>query len=95
MPWLDSTVTKRLKMLLNIPKSAPLVWNLVWDKRVDFWKKLIYIGGPLFYFLLPTDLISDFLPFVGQIDDLAVLFFMLERFVASCPEYIVKEYMDR
>lgn len=31
------------------------------------------IGGGLLYFIVPTDLIPDFLPFVGFLDDLAVL----------------------
>ncbi len=31
------------------------------------------IGGGLLYFIVPTDLIPDFLPMVGFIDDIAVL----------------------
>jgi uncharacterized membrane protein YkvA (DUF1232 family) len=31
------------------------------------------IGGGLLYFLLPVDLIPDFIPLVGYLDDLAVL----------------------
>ena len=31
------------------------------------------IGGGLLYFILPTDLIPDFIPVVGYLDDLAVL----------------------
>jgi len=31
------------------------------------------IGGGLLYFILPTDLIPDFIPLIGFIDDIAVL----------------------
>jgi uncharacterized membrane protein YkvA (DUF1232 family) len=31
------------------------------------------IGGGLLYFILPVDLIPDFIPIVGYLDDLAVL----------------------
>lgn len=31
------------------------------------------IGGGLLYFILPTDLIPDFIPVIGYLDDLAVL----------------------
>jgi curved DNA-binding protein CbpA len=31
------------------------------------------IGGGLLYFIIPTDLIPDFIPFIGLIDDIAVL----------------------
>ncbi|ADG82174.1 YkvA family protein [Thermincola potens] len=95
MPWLDSSVTRRLKILLNIPKSAPLVWHLIWDKRVEWWKKALFVGGPLVYFFLPVDFINDFVPFFGQLDDLTVLFLMLERFMASVPDYIIREYWQK
>jgi uncharacterized membrane protein YkvA (DUF1232 family) len=31
------------------------------------------IGGGLLYFILPTDLIPDFIPFLGLVDDVAIL----------------------
>ena len=31
------------------------------------------IGGGLLYFIIPTDLIPDFIPLMGFIDDIAVL----------------------
>src|SRR5210317_1241122 len=31
------------------------------------------IGGGLLYFILPTDLIPDFIPVIGYVDDLAIL----------------------
>ncbi|MBW2435184.1 MAG: DUF1232 domain-containing protein, partial [Deltaproteobacteria bacterium] len=34
---------------------------------------LAMIGGGLLYFILPADLIPDFIPLVGYLDDLAVL----------------------
>lgn len=92
MVYFDPSVTGRLKMLLNLPKSIPLVWRLVWDNRVPWWQKAVFPGGALFYFLLPTDLISDFFPIVGQLDDLTVIMFLMERFIAGIPEYIVREY---
>ncbi|MFZ5641643.1 MAG: YkvA family protein [Bacillota bacterium] len=91
MAFFDSSVTGRLKMLLNLPKSAPLVWRLAWDRRVAWWRKAVFLGGALVYFLLPTDFISDFLPFIGQLDDLTVLVFFIERFIAGVPEYIIRE----
>jgi len=79
-------------MLLNLPKSLPLVWRLGWDRRVPVWQKVVYLGGALAYFLLPTDLVSDFFPIIGQLDDLTVLVFLIERFVSGIPEYIVREH---
>ena len=92
MVWLDRQVTRRLLMLLNLPRSVPLVWSLAWDKRVKLTSKLVFLGGSLFYFLLPYDIIPDWIPLLGQLDDLTVLFLLIERFVALTPEYIINQY---
>ena len=92
MAWLDKDVTRRLILLLNLPKSGPLVWNLAWDKRVDWSKKLLFLGGALAYFLMPYDIIPDWIPGFGQLDDLAVLFLLVERFIAGTPEQIINQY---
>lgn len=92
MAFFDPSVTGRLKMLLNLPKSAPLVWRLAWDRRVQWWRKAVFLGGALAYFLLPVDLISDFLPVVGQLDDLTVIMFLLERFVSGIPQHIIRDH---
>jgi uncharacterized membrane protein YkvA (DUF1232 family) len=91
MAFFDSSVTGRLKMLLNLPRSGPLIWRLAWDRRVAWWRKAVFLGGGLAYFLLPMDFISDFLPFIGQLDDLAVLVFLIERFISGIPENIIRE----
>ncbi|PKM81835.1 MAG: hypothetical protein CVU89_07360 [Firmicutes bacterium HGW-Firmicutes-14] len=95
MPWLDEDVKKRLVMLLNLPRSVPLVWNLAWDKRVQWPAKLLFLGGALAYFLLPYDLIPDWLPLVGQLDDLTILFLLVERFIAGVPENLIRQYIDK
>lgn len=92
MAWLDKDVQKRLIALLNLPKSVPLVWNLAWDKRVHWSRKLMFLGGALAYFLMPYDIIPDWLPVFGQVDDLTVLFLLVERFVAGIPEQIINQY---
>jgi len=92
MGWLDQQVARRLVMLLNLPKSVPLVWNLVWDKRVKWTAKLVFPGAALAYFLLPYDLIPDWIPLLGQLDDLTVMFLLMERFISMIPDYIVNQY---
>lgn len=92
MAWLDGDVKSRLLMLLNLPRSVPLVWNLAWDKRIQWSNKLLFLGGGLAYFLLPYDVIPDWFPLLGQLDDLIVLFLLIERFIAGVPDYIIKSY---
>ena len=45
------------------------------------------IGGGLLYFLLPVDLIPDFIPLVGYLDDLAVLTTIMNSLKGEINEY--------
>ena len=92
MAWLDRDVQKRLLALLNLPRSVPLVWYLAWDTRVHWSNKLLFLGGSLAYFLMPYDIIPDWIPLLGQLDDLTVMFLLIERFVAGTPEEIINQY---
>lgn len=93
MAWLDKDVKRRLIWMLNLPKSLPLVWNLAWDNRIHWSRKLLFLGGALAYFLMPYDLIPDWFPLLGQLDDLSVFFLLIERFIAGTPEHIINHYL--
>ena len=45
------------------------------------------IGGGLLYFILPADLIPDFIPLVGYLDDLAVLTTIMNSLKGEINEY--------
>jgi len=45
------------------------------DNEVDFSKKLLFLV-PVIYLLFPFDLIGDFFPLAGQLDDVAVFVVM-------------------
>jgi curved DNA-binding protein CbpA len=45
------------------------------------------IGGGLLYFILPADLIPDIIPFVGYLDDLAVLTTIMNSLKGEINEY--------
>lgn len=54
------------------------------------------IGGGLLYFLLPVDLIPDFIPIVGYLDDLAVLTTIMNSLKGEINEYhIWKKKKDK
>ena len=48
---------------------------------------LAMIGGGLLYFILPADFIPDFIPFIGYIDDLAVLTTIMNSLKEEISEY--------
>ncbi len=68
-----------------------LVFRLMKDSRVPIFPKLI-IPAAILYALSPIDLIPDMILGLGQIDDIAVLFFSVSLFIEMCPPAIVAEH---
>ena len=58
----------------KINKAYPALKKVLENVRVLYALfNIAMIGGGLLYFILPADLIPDFIPLVGYLDDLAVL----------------------
>jgi uncharacterized membrane protein YkvA (DUF1232 family) len=61
-----------------VPDCAVLLSRLLRDNRVPRRQKLL-IGAVVPYLALPFDLIPDFIPVVGQLDDAFLVAFVLRR----------------
>jgi uncharacterized membrane protein YkvA (DUF1232 family) len=66
----------------QLPHYLRLLGGLVTDKRVSLLDKLI-VAGAIAYIVMPIDLIPDFIPFFGEIDDLYILILALQRLIAN------------
>ncbi len=64
---------------------------LLSDKRTPI-KAKIFIYSAIFYLLLPIDIIPDFIPVIGQLDDLLIVPFLLGLAYKSIPKNLIKEY---
>jgi uncharacterized membrane protein YkvA (DUF1232 family) len=75
------------------PRLAKLVWRLARDPRVPARSKatLFILAG---YLVSPVDLIPDFLPGIGQVDDLVVAAFALDQILNRVPDHVVREHWD-
>lgn len=82
---------RSLRAAWNLRKSIPLVFHLMKDHRVARSSKIIFVAVSLGYLLLPYDFILD-IPFVGQIDDLAVFIFMINWLIRRVPKTILEQY---
>lgn len=76
--------------LFLIPDLAALIFRLLKDDRVPIKTKLA-VSGSIAYIICPTDMIPNNIPFIGKIDDLAILFFALNRIANDVPLKVIVE----
>ncbi len=77
-------------MLLHLPNFARLYWRLFRDPRVSILPKALLVLT-LVYVISPFDLIPDFIPVIGEMDDVAVVLSVLWLFIRLCPPEVVRE----
>ena len=73
-----------------VPDIIMLFIRLLKDKRVKI-KVKIMLSGVIAYLASPIDIIPDFIPFVGKIDDVALAFFALNTIIDEIPKEIIIE----
>ena len=75
------------------PVYGRLLLELVRDARVPLKSKAI-LGAAAAYIASPIDLIPDFMPFIGRIDDAAILVLAVDYFLEQVPRELVMEHMN-
>lgn len=66
----------------DLPRFLRLLWGLVTDPRVAMLDKLI-VAGAIAYIVMPIDIIPDFIPFLGEVDDVYLLVLSLRRLMQN------------
>lgn len=81
-------------LVRRLPSYVRLVWALLRDPRVPATRKglLVLLAG---YIVNPIDIIPDFIPVFGQLDDIAVTLLVLDVFIRSAPKEVVDEHLAR
>ena len=87
---LPDRIKKASDYLFILPDLIALLYRLLKEKRVPIKTKLV-IAGAIAYTAFPTDIIPDNIPFVGRVDELAVMFFALDRVVTDIPVNVLLE----
>ena len=87
------TGAKRTVMgtISEIPNFLRLLYGLITDARVNSVDKLV-VAGAIAYILLPVDIIPDFVPFLGEVDDVFLLILALQRLIANAGRAVVQAY---
>lgn len=78
-------------LLRTLATHARLSVRLLRDPAVPAVFKLLPVVAVL-YLLAPVDGMPDFIPILGQLDDVGVLLLALESFLKLCPESVVAHH---
>jgi uncharacterized membrane protein YkvA (DUF1232 family) len=81
---------KLSEYLFLLPDLFILVCRLAVDKRVPAKTKL-KLGGIIAYLMMPIDLIPDFIPVIGHIDDLVLLVLGLNMILNDTDQKILED----
>jgi uncharacterized membrane protein YkvA (DUF1232 family) len=79
---------------LPLRKKVALVRALLSDGNVPAPAKAVLAAGGI-YLLSPIDLIPDFIPLAGQLDDLLVVGGVLALFVRLTPAHVLEAHLER
>ena len=83
-PIAPRTGAKRTVMyyMKQLPAYLRLLGGLLTDRRVSAVDKLL-VAGAMAYIAMPIDLIPDFIPFIGEVDDVFILILALQRLIGN------------
>ncbi|HEV2641142.1 MAG TPA: YkvA family protein [Candidatus Elarobacter sp.] len=80
-----------LGAIRDLPNFLRLLYGLMTDPRVAPVDKLL-VGGAIVYVIMPIDLIPDFIPIIGEVDDVFVLVLALRRLLRNAGRPVLLDH---
>ena len=78
-------------IIRQIPMYLKLLGGLLTDRRVPPLDKIL-VGAAVVYILMPLDFIPDFIPFLGEVDDVFLLVTAIQRLISNAGKRVVMDY---
>ncbi|HEX6069954.1 MAG TPA: DUF1232 domain-containing protein [Longimicrobiaceae bacterium] len=82
-----------VQLARDLPKFVKLLWGLYRDARVSALDKGLVVAT-IAYIVMPLDLVPDFLPLLGQIDDVYLLALALDRLLNNAGVDVLLEHWE-
>lgn len=79
-----------LKRLYRQLKCELEVYRLVLKHSQTPWLAKLLLGAAIAYFLLPFDLIPDFIPILGQLDEIVIIPILLYLALLLIPNHVIQ-----
>jgi len=80
---------KKLKSLTKQIKQEFAVYRLVLKHPQTPWISKVFLGLAIAYLLLPFDLIPDFIPVLGQLDDVLIIPVLVTIALLAIPKEVI------
>jgi uncharacterized membrane protein YkvA (DUF1232 family) len=80
-----------LHYIRQLPHFVRLLLGLISDPRVAMVDKLLVFGA-IAYIVTPIDLIPDFIPFIGEVDDVYLLVIALQRLISNAGRLVLLDH---
>ena len=88
--WLDARAEKFRKDMLSVYQQVRVLLLLLKHPRVRWYAKAV-ASGPILYVLSPIQLIPTFIPVIGQMDDLFVVWAGMKLVRKLTPHEVLSE----
>jgi uncharacterized membrane protein YkvA (DUF1232 family) len=75
------------------PDYGRLLWALARDERIPTASKAL-LAGAAGYTIVPLDVIPDWVPIIGRLDDAVVVVLAIDLFLESVPKSVLDEKID-
>lgn len=82
---------KAAEICLTLPDFVALIFRLMKDPRVPA-KAKVKLGLFTAYLVSPVDLVPDFIPVLGQVDDLVAAVIVIRDLLSTAPREVVLEH---
>jgi len=89
--WFFGRKVAAKQLARAIPDMLALCRALIGDPRVPLGSKLL-VGGALIWLLSPIDLVPEFIPVLGPLDDVIVVGLVLRHLIKRAGPEVVQEH---
>ncbi len=85
----------KLKSLGRQLKRELTVYRLVLQHPQTPWVAKLFLGLAVGYLLLPFDLIPDFIPVIGHLDDVVIIPILLYMALMFIPQHVIQSCREQ
>jgi uncharacterized membrane protein YkvA (DUF1232 family) len=83
---------KRIRLVFKVKRFIPFLIEFFTSGMVPVKQKIISAGLIIGYFLLPFDIIPDFLTLIGIVDDVGVLLIIFQQIIKMAPTELKEKH---